>query len=255
MDFGFIITRHVNSEKTNKYWNHNIKLLRTLYPFKKIIIIDDNSDYNYVKSFYDYKNIEIIQSQYHKRGELLPYIYYLKNKWFDNAIILHDSTFIHKRIPFELFKYPVLPLWHHPYDKENINNLLRLNSYLKHSRVLKHKLLENKLNILGMNKEEKFNLCFGAQCFINFNFLNNLENKYNISSLIDAVKCRKDRCSFERIIGLLFYMEFNKINFVKSLLGNIMNHHRAFNYNYDDYIKDFNHKKIYGTITKVWTGR
>ena len=38
MSFGFIITRHVNSEQTNKYWNHNVKLIRTFYPFKKIII-------------------------------------------------------------------------------------------------------------------------------------------------------------------------------------------------------------------------
>ena len=34
--FGFIITRHVNSEKTNNYWNHSVKLIRTFYPFIKI---------------------------------------------------------------------------------------------------------------------------------------------------------------------------------------------------------------------------
>ena len=41
--FGFIITRHVNSVKTNKYWNISMKLLRRLYPHAKIVIIDDNS--------------------------------------------------------------------------------------------------------------------------------------------------------------------------------------------------------------------
>ena len=39
--FGFIILRHVNSEKTNNYWNHSIKQIRRFYPFAKIIIIDD----------------------------------------------------------------------------------------------------------------------------------------------------------------------------------------------------------------------
>ena len=39
MEQGFIILRHVNSEQTNKYWNHNIKLIRTNYPLKKIVII------------------------------------------------------------------------------------------------------------------------------------------------------------------------------------------------------------------------
>ena len=55
--FGFIITRHVNSVKTNKYWNHCIKLIRTFYPLRKIVIIDDNSNYEYVNSEFNYKNI------------------------------------------------------------------------------------------------------------------------------------------------------------------------------------------------------
>ena len=101
--FGFIITRHVNSESTNRYWNHSVKCLRTLYPLKKIIIIDDNSNYNFVKADFNYKNIEIIQSEFKGRGELLPYYYYLKNKFFENAVILHDSVFFHKRVYFEKF--------------------------------------------------------------------------------------------------------------------------------------------------------
>ena len=38
-NYGFIIIRHVNSVKTNKYWNQSVKLIRTIYPNKKIIII------------------------------------------------------------------------------------------------------------------------------------------------------------------------------------------------------------------------
>ena len=45
-NFGFIITRHVNSENTNRYWNHSIKLLRFFYPNKKIVIIDDGNQIN-----------------------------------------------------------------------------------------------------------------------------------------------------------------------------------------------------------------
>ena len=43
-DYGFIMTRHVHSETTNKYWNHSVKLLQFFYPDKQIIIIDDNSN-------------------------------------------------------------------------------------------------------------------------------------------------------------------------------------------------------------------
>ena len=102
-NFGFIITRHVNSVKTNKYWNHSVKLLRTFYPLKKIVIIDDNSNYDYVNSEFEYKNLHIIQSEFHGRGELLPYYYFLKYKFFQNAIIIHDSVFFHMRINFEKF--------------------------------------------------------------------------------------------------------------------------------------------------------
>ena len=82
--FGFIITRHVNSEQTNKYWNHSILCLRRFYPFVKIVIIDDNSDPQFLKANFDYRNIEIVNSEFKGRGELLPYYYYLKNKYFES---------------------------------------------------------------------------------------------------------------------------------------------------------------------------
>ena len=78
MTFGFIITRHVNSKKTNNYWNQCIKLIRMYYPFRKIIVIDDNSNQFFISADFQYKNVSFIQSEYPGRGELLPYIYYLK---------------------------------------------------------------------------------------------------------------------------------------------------------------------------------
>jgi hypothetical protein len=254
MSFGFIITRHVNSVQTNKYWNHNIKLIRTHYPFKKIVIIDDNSNYAFVKADFSYRNLEIIQSEYPGRGELLPYIYYLRHKWFDNAVIIHDSVFFHKRIPFESIKVPVLPFWHHPYDKEHLNNLLRISGYLKNGSFIRQRLSGNEINILGMN-EDKFNLCFGGQCYINHSFLSNLERKYNISNLVHAVTCRTDRCGLERILGLLFNNEFKQLSKIKSFYGDIRTHHLSFNYNFDNYLSDFRKNIIHGTLVKVWTGR
>jgi GR25 family glycosyltransferase involved in LPS biosynthesis len=44
------MTRHVNSEKTNNYWNNSILCIRRFYPDVKIIIIDDNSNYEFVKA-------------------------------------------------------------------------------------------------------------------------------------------------------------------------------------------------------------
>lgn len=255
MSYGFIITRHVNSEETNSYWNHCVKLIRTHYPFKKIIIIDDNSNYSFVKSNYKFKNVKIIQSEYPGRGELLPYVYFLKNKWFENAVIIHDSLFFHKHIPFETFKFPVIPLWHHAYDKENLGNLLRIACFLKNNSHIKKELIGNDVNILGFTTKTQFNLCFGGQCFINHNFLLMLERKYNLSNLVNVIKCRTDRQALERILGLLFNIEYSKLMQIKSLCGEIYSHYMSFNYKFSNYINDFNKGKVPGVITKVWTGR
>ena len=254
-NYGFIITRHVNSEQTNNYWNQSVKLIRTFYPLRKIIIIDDNSKQEYIKADFDYKNITVIQSEYPGRGELLPYIYYLKYKWFPNAVIIHDSLFIHKRIPFEKFNMPVLPLWHHIYDKENINNLRRISSVLNRNQHLIKKINGNDINILGLNNNDKFNLCFGGQTYIKLHFLERIQNKYKLTNLVDVVHNRTDRCGLERILGLLFCEEYPELVKINSLFGDILKQNRAFNYNYDQYKEDLKHKKVIHPFVKVWTGR
>jgi hypothetical protein len=253
-EYGFIITRHVNSDTTNKYWNRCVKLIRYFYPLRKIIIIDDNSDYEFVKAYEEYKDITVIQSEFPKRGELLPFIYFLRHKWFQSAVIVHDSLFIHKRISFERFAFPVIPLWHHPYDSENVGNIIRITSHLTNNRRLLLKLQTNEHSMNFMNRD-KFNLCFGCQCFIQLRFLERLEQKYSITNLTSAVHNRPDRCALERVMGLLFHQEYPALITVRSMFGNIMKHHQAFHYNYDQYENDRNNKQIKHRFIKVWTGR
>jgi len=252
--YGFIITRHVNSEKTNKYWNKCIRCIRTFYPLRKIIIIDDNSNQNFIKSDCEYTNIEIIQSEFHGRGELLPYYYFYKNHFFDNAIIIHDSIFFHKRINFEmLIGIKVVPLWHFEADKENINKTLLISNKLNNNYEIQKKLTLND-NVLGL-RHHKWYGCFGVQSFINYNFLRYIEKKYNLFNLLSIVRNRQDRCSLERIFGVIFYTE-EKQNLTKkkSLLGNIFNNIN-WKYTFDDYENDVNQKKISKSVVKVFTGR
>ena len=253
-NYGFILTRHVNSEQTNKYWNQCVKLIRTFYPLRKIVIIDDNSNQEFLKAEHNYKNLTIIQSEYLGRGELLPYVYYLKYKWFPNAIIIHDSLFIHKRIPFEKFKTPVLPLWHHNYDKENINNLLRISSALTNNQIITKKILGESINILGLNNDT-FNICFGGQAYIKLSFLEHIEQKYKLTNLVNVIHNRTDRCGLERILGLLFCQEYPRLLKFNSLFGDIFTQYRAFNYNYEEYNRDLKSTKIIHPFVKVWTGR
>ena len=215
-NYGFIISRHVNSEKTNNYWNNCVKLIRTFYPKKLIVIIDDNSKQEYVKSDFDYKNIQIIQSEFPGRGELLPYYYYYKNRFFDNAVIIHDSTFIHKRIHFEkLLGTKILPLWHFDSDTENLQNTQRIASSLVNNMEIQKRIALNE-QILGLSHLKWIGV-FGVQAFINHSLLSNIQNKYNIFNMIHSVKNRKDRCCLERIMGAIFSIESPKLNITKSV--------------------------------------
>ena len=252
--YGFIITRHVNSEQTNKYWNQCIKLIKTIYPLTQIILIDDNSKQEFIKADHDYSNVTYIQSEYPGRGELLPYVYFLKHKWFPSAVIIHDSLFVHSRIQFELFKTPVLPLWHYKYDKENIYNITRIASSLTNNHIIMKKLNNNDVAILGLNNNN-FNLCFGCQAYIKLDFLENLENKYRITNLVNVVRNRSDRCALERVMGALFCEEYPKLLKINSLFGDILTKYRCQFYNFDEYIGDLKNKKLKYPFIKVWTGR
>jgi len=255
-DYGFIILRHVNSEKTNKYWNNSVKLLKTFYPTKKIIIIDDNSKKEFLNAEFEYKNIVVINSEFHGRGELLPYYYFYKNKYFNNAIILHDSVFIHQKINFEkLIGLKVLPIWNFNADTENIGNTYRITRCLANSYQLIKKLNvdDTHARILGMFKP-KWVGCFGVQSFINHDFLTHLENKYKICNMVHHVKCRADRCCLERILGCIFSIECPRLFLMKSLFGSIFKHQK-WGYAYEEYETDRVNKSLPKAVIKVWTGR
>jgi hypothetical protein len=72
---------------------------------------------------------------------------------------------------------------------------------------------------------------------------------------VNAVHCRKDRCSLERIMGMIFCLENRILNKSGSLFGDILAWPRAFNYNYTNYMNDFKQKRIPTMFVKVWTGR
>jgi len=269
MDFGFIVTRHVNTKKTNYYWNHCIQCIRTFYPYKKIIIIDDNSNQEFIKSDFEYNNVEYIQSDYPGLGELLPFLYFLKNKWFDRAIIIHDSTFFRKRISFERLKVPVMPLWHFDSYSDFIldpsieKKSLRIAKNLKNSSIVKKYLLDSNKNgsdgliqPLGMSKK-LWQGFFGVQCMIQYDFLKRINDHYDLNTLIPAVTCRDDRCGMERIMAVLCYLEFPNLILMPSILGNIFRYHpRSYSYNVDQYIEDSLKKQVGNyPVIKIWSGR
>ena len=253
-NFGFIVTRHVNCERTNKYWNRCVRCIRKFYPNNKIVIIDDNSDQNFVKAEKEYKNLEVIISEFPGRGELLPYYYFYKKHFFDNAVIIHDSVFFHKRVNFENVRQQVIPLWHFNSDKENINNIIRLTYYLNNNNSILNELTDNSIKTLGFKKYKWFG-CFGVQSYINFNFLSELQENYSIFNLLNVVKNRSDRCCLERIFGIIFFINQKYLYKQKSIFGNIMTYSK-WGYTFEDYCSFLEKNKASPLpLVKVWTGR
>jgi len=230
IELGIIILRHVNNANTNNYWIECYKCIRKYYPENKILIIDDNSNYKFITDEVLYKT-RIINSEYPGRGELLPYFYYLHNKEFERALIIHDSVFINKKVDLRFNNYKMLWSFEHNWDQ-----------------IIDETIMIDKINNLELKQfyENKslWKGCFGGMSLITHDYLVIINNKYDISKLLDCVKIRYNRCSFERVIACL--LQKDGVN--ESLFGNI--------HSYCDWeIKYEDKQKFNLPFIKVWTGR
>lgn len=235
---GFILLRHVNSIKTDSYWKESYKCIRQYYPENKVVIIDDNSDDTYLTELELYKT-QIIKSEFPGRGELLPYYYYSRNKWFDRAVIVHDSVFINTRIRFPESKCTFL--WDfntHTWDKPRTEmGLIR--------KLSNHEdLLEIYKNTMAWHG------CFGAMSVIQYRFLRYLDKKYDLSMLLESVHSRRLRMAFERVFACIIQANTPR----KVLLGDIHDYNKlAYKYTYENYINNKDNNEM--PLVKIWTGR
>lgn len=247
MNIGFIILRHVNNESVNKYWIKCYDSIRKYYPENQIMIIDDNSNYEFITDKKLYK-VTIIQSEYIGRGELLPYYYYLHNKLFDTAVIIHDSVFINKKIDFSVNNYKMLWSFEHWWDNTD-----------DETKMLK--LFNDESLLTFYQTKSLWKGCFGGMSIITHDYLVFINNKYDISKLLDHVLTRFNRMSFERVIGvllqrawvvntpLLSMFQLHTHLRKKILLGDI--------HGYSEWDIELNQIDEYAhlPIIKVWTGR
>jgi hypothetical protein len=231
MELGFIILRHVNSSETNKYWIESYESVRKYYPECHILIIDDNSNREYLTNIKLYRTT-IVYGEYPGRGELLPYYYYLKYKLFDTAVIIHDSVFINSHIDFNVDKYKIMWDFQHNWDQpEDETKMIKL---FEDEELLK--FYEDKSLWRG---------CFGGMSIITHDFLTSLNKKYDLSKLLDVVLTRYNRMSFERVIGCLLQKHYK----LQLLYGDILQY-TPWNISYEN-----RYMVNYLPIIKVWTGR
>jgi len=230
---GFVILRHVCNETTNLYWLHCYECIRKFYPENQIIIVDDNSDYQYIHVYHHnlYKTM-VINGEFAKRGELLGYYYYLHNKLFDTAVILHDSVFIQKYIDFSVDKYKILWDFEHGCDQ------------IEDETKMIHSFNDPDLLAFYKNKE-LWTGCFGGMTIISHDFLVEIDSKYPLKNLLGFVLTRYNRCSFERVIACLLQKSYKST----VLFGNILRYMK-WGITYHDK-ENFRHLPM----IKVWTGR
>lgn len=245
---GFIVTRHVSNEKNARYWHHCYKCIREYYPFSRIVIIDDHSNYKYINmSNVVLENTIVINSTLaNKCGEFLPYFYFAQYNFFEKGVILHDGMFVNKYMDFSvhnnifLFEFYSEIKNYEDYDSEQV----MLNA-LSHNGKL----------VDLHNKPELWKGCFGSCSVITHSFAHRLEKKYKLSILQNYIKTRKNRSEFERIIAILFYVEKQFENKLQSsLFGSIFDHYKQFEYTFDEYLLNGEQLIDYGVI-KVWSGR
>jgi hypothetical protein len=257
--FGFIVLRHVNSSITNLYWNRCVSQIRMLYPGVSIVIIDDNSNHIYLEDLhahYTCPDVSIIDSEYPGAGEILPYYYLYTRRLFDSATIIHDSVFIQKKVMFQQLArdYPVCPLWHF-YTVEDPGNCVRLASLLKNSSKLQDILQGDRTSVFNIRKDQRMTGCFGTQSVIQRSFLEKIERKYSLFSLVSVIRTRRDRMSLERVVGTLFNTENPGLLKHPSVFGDIWRYQR-WGTTYETYTNHRNTMAFHNLpIVKVWSGR
>lgn len=243
------IIRKIIDNNTSKYWRLNYEKIRKYYKSIKIVIIDDNSNKEYIK-YDDIKDIEYIYTEHHNVGELLPYYYYFKNnRERKYALIIHDSLFLEGEIHKCIKEKDFTSLWHFLPETEIQTNRINIEKILQNNKD--KDLLMNTFN------SGDWRGIFGCMSIISHNLLITMNNSFDIfNSLISKIKDRNDRKAFERILSL--YLRCMNIDTSSSLLGNIHHwcklHYGVF---WDIELYEYNKStaKDECLLTKIWTGR
>lgn len=244
----FVILRHLRTTRDNDLWISSYNSIRKYYT-NKIVIIDDNSSINTVDG--KLGNAEIIKSDFNGAGEILPYYYFLKYKWADRMIFLHDSMFINR--PFRDTELEGNIKFHWYFTGNNLGDFRKITNYLS--------LLTNntELQAFATDPETIWYGCFGATTICDLATIQYLEDEYKIfSNLVLSIRTRKDRETFERVFGIVLYYEgiFNDANC--SNYGDILKYPGAFeseNNNTETAAHILRQKGYDTAILKVWRGR
>lgn len=240
----FVLLTHVQKEEDEKLIERCYKSVRFFYPDAPVVIIDDNSKLPLF--FKEDVHTTLLQSEFPGSGELLPYYYFLKYKWAEKMIFLHDSMFLKRKFTSEELSGLVKFHWffgYHGADNNQMIDALLLN-------------LKNGAKLVDLNhKKSLWRGCFGVASMIDLHLLERLEEKYAfVSSLIDKIKNRTQRMVLERIFALVLFHEKRVDKDTCSNFGEIFAYPRCWQFMDDAFLEEL--KENYpGAILKTWHGR
>jgi len=239
----FVILRHISNPHQN-YWIDCYNSIRKFYN-NQIIIIDDNSNQEYITQ-YPTTNCQIIQSEFPGAGEILPYYYFHKFKWSEKMIFLHDSMILLNK-----------------FNENKINNITDV-SFLWYfsdhcwdspSILDKIKLLNNKKLIQTYHKKKLWWGCFGVSSIITWDFLNILQQEFNLFNLVKHIKNRNDRMDLERIFAICCFTILEKNNYFFRCIHDMPNCWNIFNSDFKNKNNKIKYWKNRCNVLKFWSGR
>ena len=236
-ELGFIILRHVSSEENNRYWIKSYQHVRKFHPNAPVMIIDDNSNQNFLTNIELYKTI-VVYSDYPKRAELLPYLYYKKYKIAEKVVIIHDSVFINSEIDIGVDIKTWKPIWEFEHTWDQPEDEIRMLKIFGNNKILRFH--ENKKNWKGT---------MGVMTIISYEFLCRIFETFDFHKFIELVKGRFHRQTLERVVSCIFHFHDQQ----QALLGNMQKYMR-WGTTFDTLItheEEFRHLHI----IKVWSGR
>ena len=221
-NYGFVLLRYVCSVETDNMWKECYNSIRKFYN-NKIVIIDDNSNPLYLTEILTVNTV-IINSEYPRRGEFLPYYYYIKNKFFDRMVVIHDSMVFKSYYNFNTINryknFSRLFSFGNSSYKSDIGYFKEMSKYLKNGNILNQYHMNNINRMIG---------CFGICYVIDYNYIVEIEKKYNISNMIKYIDTRPKRQTLERLLSCLFEMDRYNSNFTtpNDIFGDIFSNNNS----------------------------
>lgn len=221
VDYGFIIPTCI---KKKQHLLTLIKCIDSLQKFhsneKIVIIIDHASTIKNIESYINYQNI-IFENDPNLKSpaDMLFFYYFLKNKYFNTAIIIQDSMFVQSKFnendieKIKNIKY----MWHftnhrkqwvkikEPTSEYNTNNNIITHDDLINHYIDKYKnIFCDSYNYIKKtyNDKNKWSGSLGCCCIINIDFLKKVQNDTRIIDVMLQMKNNRDRRTMESIFPI-----------------------------------------------------